>query len=378
MQPRIDPTTQSLAIDGNSLNGLKRANNDSPEAIRAVARQFEVVLMNMMLKSMRDTVPQDGVTDSEQGKMFTSMLDQQLTTTLSQKGLGLTDVLVRQLSKFTAAPTDATGKSTGTLGVNTPGVNSSSANTVSDSLKAGKSSSKTDPLSALPASQGSKAVLAQAAQKIREAYQQWEATDNSASADTDTAWARGIPELPPLIEQTQENLQSLTLPQAPLATAMREVAGKTQQFIQSMLPHAQAAASASGIPAKFMIGQAALESGWGKHEIKTDNGISSHNLFGIKADASWKGKVVSSSTTEYINGVKQTRVEKFRAYDSYSDAFKDYAKLISENPRYQHAMHNTHDASAYAQALQRAGYATDPQYGKKLTQVIRHLQGTRT
>lgn len=381
MPARVDPN--SLAIDANALNSLKRGNSDSPETIRAVARQFEAVLMNMMLKSMRDTVPQDGVTDSEQGKMFTSMLDQQLTTTLSQKGLGLTDVLVRQLSKFTAAPTDASGKSTGTPGVNTPGVStqgghSSNANTTSDSLKAAKPSSKTDPLSALPASQGSKAVLAQAAQKIREAYQQWEATDSTASADTDTAWARGIPELPPLIEQTQENLQSLTLPQAPLATAMREVAGKTQQFIQSMLPHAQAAASASGIPAKFMIGQAALESGWGKHEIKTDNGTSSHNLFGIKADASWKGKVVSSSTTEYINGVKQTRVEKFRAYDSYSDAFKDYAKLISENPRYQHAMHNTHDASAYAHALQRAGYATDPQYGKKLTQVIRHLQGTRT
>ena len=123
-----------------------------------------------------------------------------------------------------------------------------------------------------------------------------------------------------------------------------------------------------------MIGQAALESGWGKHEIKTSNGVNSHNLFGIKADASWKGKVANSVTTEYINGVKETRVEKFRAYDSYSDAFKDYAKLISQNPRYENAMNNTHDASAYAHALQRAGYATDPQYGKKLTQVIKNLQ----
>ena len=75
MQPRVDPTSQSLAIDGNSLNSLKRASNDSPEAIRAVARQFEAVLMNMMLKSMRDTVPQDGVTNSEQGKMFTSVVN---------------------------------------------------------------------------------------------------------------------------------------------------------------------------------------------------------------------------------------------------------------------------------------------------------------
>lgn len=353
MQPRVDPTSQSLAIDGNSLNSLKRANNDSPEAIRAVARQFEAVLMNMMLKSMRDTVPQDGVTNSEQGKMFTSMLDQQLSTHLSQKGLGLTDVLVRQLSKFSQKPADETGKDT-------------------------KSPGKLDSTAPLTQSSQSspKAVFAQAAQKIREAYQQWEATDSDAvNSKSDADWAQGIPELPPLMEETQENIQSFTLPQAPLATAMREVAGKTQQFIQSMLPHAQAASSASGIPAKFMIGQAALESGWGKHEIKTGNGTSSHNLFGIKADASWKGKVVNSTTTEYVNGVKQTRVEKFRAYDSYSDAFKDYAKLISQNPRYQQAMNNTHDASAYAHALQRAGYATDPQYGKKLTQVIKNLQG---
>jgi len=359
MQPRVDPTTQSLAIDGNSLNSLKRGNTDSPESIRAVARQFEGVLMNMMLKSMRDTVPQDGMTDSEQGKMFMGMLDQQLSTNLSQKGMGLTDVLVRQLSKFSQKPGDAT-----------------------DSSKDTKPTGKLDNSTALPSTSqttahaNGKAVLAQAAQKIREAYQQWEASDGeSVSSNADTAWARGIPELPPLVEETQANVQTFTLPQAPLATAMREVAGKTQQFIQSMLPHAQAASSSSGIPAKFMIGQAALESGWGKHEIKTDTGVNSHNLFGIKADANWKGKVASSTTTEYINGVKQTRVEKFRAYDSYSDAFKDYAKLISQNPRYQQAMSNTHDASAYAQALQRAGYATDPQYGKKLTQVIKNLQG---
>lgn len=360
MQARVDPN--SLAIDANSLNSLKRAKDESPETIRAVARQFEAVLMNMMLKSMRDTVPQDGMTDSEQGKMFTSMLDQQLSTTLSQKGMGLTDVLVRQLSKFTQKPGDNTTQA-------------------GDAAKDSTATSKLGATSLPHSNQTTgKAVLAQAAQKIREAYQQWEATgtETVANADTDTAWARGIPELPPLLAETESNIQNFTLPQTPLATAMKEVAGKTQQFIQNMLPHAQAASTASGIPAKFMIGQAALESGWGKHEIKTNSGSSSHNLFGIKADANWKGKVVNSTTTEYVNGVKQTKVEKFRAYDSYSDAFKDYAKLISENPRYQQAMNNTHDASAYAHALQRAGYATDPQYGKKLTQVIRNLPGANT
>lgn len=351
MQPRVD--TNSLAIDGNALNSLKRAKSDSPEAIREVARQFEGILMHMMLKSMRDTVPQDGMTNNEQSKMFMGMLDQQLSTQLSQKGMGLTDVLVRQLSKFSTKPAAP--------------------------AEAGKSPLREDKPAPLVRSDilptSGKTVLVQAAQKIREAYQQWEATAPDSANDNDTAWARGIPELPPLLQEAQQNVQRFTLPQAPLISAIRDVAGKTQQFIQRMLPHAQAASTDSGIPAKFMIGQAALESGWGKHEIKTADGINSHNLFGIKADASWKGKVVRSVTTEYVNGVKETRVEKFRAYDSYSDAFKDYAKLISQNPRYQQAMQNTHDASAYAHALQRAGYATDPQYGKKLTQVIKNLQG---
>jgi peptidoglycan hydrolase FlgJ len=352
MQPRVDPN--SLAIDGSALNGLKNAKSDSPEAIRAVARQFEGVLMNMMLKSMRDTVPQDGITDNEQSKMFMGMLDQQLTTQLSQKGMGLTEVLVRQLSKFSPKPAEEADKSKTQL------------HDTKNNLVNGLSSSN-------PSS--GKAVLMQAAQKIREAYQQWDATTpDTSKTDDDTAWARGIQELPPLIEEAQQNVQNLVVPQAPLTTAMREVANKTQQFIQRMLPHAQAASNGSGIPAKFMVGQAALESGWGKHEIKTSTGQNSHNLFGIKADASWKGKVANSVTTEYVNGVKETRVEKFRAYDSYSDAFKDYAKLISQNPRYEQAMNNTHDASAYAHALQRAGYATDPQYGKKLTQVLKNLQ----
>lgn len=351
MQPRVDPN--SLAIDSNALNGLKRsAQNDSPESIRAAAKQFEAVLMNMMLKSMRDTVPQDGMTDSEQSKMFMGMLDQQLSTHLSQKGMGLADVLTRQLTKISPAAMQSE-KNTGTQ-------------------KSGKADLSAG-LTALPSTAG-KPVLAQAIQKIREAYQQWEASDPTTTDDKSTRVLE-IPELPTLLDEAEANVPSFTLPQAPLASTLREVAGKTQQFIQSMLPHAQAASNASGIPAKFMIGQAALESGWGKHEIRSVDGRNSHNLFGIKADASWKGKVVNSVTTEYVDGVKQSRVEKFRAYDSYSDAFKDYAKLISQNPRYEQAMHNTHDASAYAHALQRAGYATDPQYGKKLTQVIKNLQG---
>jgi flagellar protein FlgJ len=119
-----------------------------------------------------------------------------------------------------------------------------------------------------------------------------------------------------------------------------------------------------------MLGQAALESGWGKHEIKALDGSTSHNVFGIKASGNWKGRTVEAMTTEYVNGVAYQKVEKFRAYDSYSDAFKDYAKLIRDNPRYQSVLQNGGDASQFAHALQKAGYATDPQYAQKLTKVI--------
>jgi len=127
---------------------------------------------------------------------------------------------------------------------------------------------------------------------------------------------------------------------------------------------------ASGIPASFMMGQAGHESGWGKREIKLPDGSPSFNLFGIKATAGWSGKVAQVSTTEYVNGVAQKTVAKFRAYDSYEASFRDYAQLISQSPRYAEARQQTGSAQAYASGLQRAGYATDPDYAAKLSRAI--------
>jgi flagellar protein FlgJ len=121
-----------------------------------------------------------------------------------------------------------------------------------------------------------------------------------------------------------------------------------------------------------MLGQAALESGWGKREIQNADGSASHNLFGIKAGPGWKGKVVTAVTTEYVNGVPQTRVEKFRAYDSYAAGFKDYAALLTNNPRYERVLASAGDAASFAHGLQRAGYATDPHYAAKLSRIINH------
>ncbi|QHE78498.1 flagellar assembly peptidoglycan hydrolase FlgJ [Hydrogenophaga sp. PBL-H3] len=137
--------------------------------------------------------------------------------------------------------------------------------------------------------------------------------------------------------------------------------------------HSQAAATVareSGIPASYMIGQAGHETGWGKSEIRHADGTPSHNLFGIKATAAWKGKVAEITTTEYINGEPRKVTAKFRAYDSYADSFRDYAKLIGNSPRYDKVMDQIGSVQGFAAGLQKAGYATDPQYAAKLSRAI--------
>jgi flagellar protein FlgJ len=125
-----------------------------------------------------------------------------------------------------------------------------------------------------------------------------------------------------------------------------------------------------------MLGQAALESGWGKRELKGADGTPSNNLFGIKATGNWSGKVVEAVTTEYVNGIKQKRIEKFRAYDSYADSFKDFANLMRNNTRYENVMANLDNVQGYAKAMQKAGYATDPNYAEKLTSVIKKVSSS--
>ena len=125
-----------------------------------------------------------------------------------------------------------------------------------------------------------------------------------------------------------------------------------------------------------MMGQAALETGWGRSEIRGPDGQNSHNLFGIKAGGAWKGRTVDVVTTEYVNGKPQKQVASFRAYDSYADAFRDYANLLRSNARYQNAIAQGQDAAGFAQGLQQAGYATDPGYAQKLMGVIRLVETT--
>ena len=141
-------------------------------------------------------------------------------------------------------------------------------------------------------------------------------------------------------------------------------------FVQQHSLAAETAAAETGIPAQFMIAQAALETGWGKREIVGRDGTHSHNLFGIKAGASWKGATVDVATTEYIGGAPRKMIQKFRAYASEAESFADYARLMKDSPRYASVVAQGSDAKAFAQGLQKAGYATDPAYADKLGRVI--------
>lgn len=316
--------SQDIAFDAKSLDHLKRGENaQSPEAIKEVAKQFEALFMNMLLKSMRAATPQESPFDNEQTRTFTAMLDQQLSSDLSQRGLGLADVLAKQLSKG-VNPVD----SAMTQAVSDPDQSSKQADTAS--LQANMSAMKAYMANDLSESQNR--VLSEMATNLKLGKNQTVAT-------------------------------------TPAPAANKKLVG-VDAFQHEMKTFADIASQTSGIPSHLMLGQAALESGWGKHQITGEDGTESYNLFGIKANKSWDGKVVETMTTEYINGIKHKRVEKFRAYDNYAESFKDFANLMQSNPRYQSVLANTNNTERYAHALQDAGYATDPNYAKKLVSVI--------
>ena len=159
-------------------------------------------------------------------------------------------------------------------------------------------------------------------------------------------------------------------PLAAQATVTRLPQAGAAGFVQQHDDAARKAEAATGIPAAFMVSQAALETGWGRKEIRHGDGTPSFNLFGIKATGSWKGPVAEVMTTEYINGKPEKMVARFRAYGSYAESFADYARLIKHSPRYANVVAGAESAQGFAQGLQRAGYATDPAYADKLTRVI--------
>lgn len=295
---------QRLSFDVQGVDALRRTARQSPqEGLRQASKQFEVLFMGMLLKSMREATPSEGLFSSQTEKTYTAMLDQQLAQKMSGRGLGLAEAMYAQLSKTLG--TEGTGAAT--------------------AAKPVVESANRPPLPA-----GRPADLS-AYEKVYE------------SATAQASWSRS------------------QLPQA-----------HVEHFVARLLPAAQRASEASGVPAQLIMAQAALESGWGRREIKGEGGQPTFNLFGIKADKSWKGPVAEVTTTEYVRGKPEQLQASFRAYASYDEAFADYARFLTSNPRYA-SVRMAPDAAEAAHGLQRAGYATDPAYGDKLVRIMKQL-----
>lgn len=294
------------AADLTSLTRLKTENRTDPKsALRQAAQQFESIMLNQMLKSMRETASGDGLFDSSEGRAFQGMLDQQWSSQIAQsRGMGIADMIVRQ------------------LGRNLPG---------------------------------------------------------GSTAETPVTPTDAPRHLTPPALRASAARQDLPQPAADIAVASRSApaaGGPAQQqrqsFVQSIWPFAQRVAQQLGVAPQLVVAHAALETGWGRSSPAT-GGQSSFNLFGIKAGGRWQGAVAPAQTTEYSNGVAQRRTEPFRAYASMEQAFEDYARLLS-GTRYAAVRNTGNDTAAFARGLQSAGYATDPNYARKLQQVASQLQ----
>lgn len=286
--------SQSIAIDAKSLGNLKAAaKKNSPEALNQAAKQFEALFLNMVLKSMRDATPTNVNETSTDRKLFTSMFDQQMSQVMAERGVGLADMMIKQLQ------------------------NAANFNHADPKLM-----------------------------EIKE---------------------KGSPEPMPLNVPKTFDLNK------PSTTSfnLSSVTDKVKEFIQPLFAEAKEASQKTGLPPQFILGQAALESGWGKRQILNADGSASHNLFGIKASSSWKGKTTDILTTEYINGKPEKVMATFRSYDSYAEAFSDYANLVSTSPRYKNLIENGQTLLGFVQGLKKAGYATDTAYAEKLSNLIR-------
>ncbi|QCT89345.1 flagellar assembly peptidoglycan hydrolase FlgJ [Escherichia sp. E4742] len=286
----------SAAWDAQSLNDLKAKAGEDPAAnIRPVARQVEGMFVQMMLKSMREALPKDGLFSSENTQLYTSMYDQQIAQQMTAgKGLGLAEMMVKQMTPEQPLP--------------------------AEEMPAGPMKF---PLETVMSFQNK--ALKQMVQKA----------------------------LP-------HNFDAL-LP------------GDSKAFLAQLSQPAQLASQQSGVPHHLILAQAALESGWGQRQIRRENGEPSYNVFGVKASGNWKGPVTEITTTEYENGEAKKVKAKFRVYSSYFEALSDYVGLLTRNPRYA-AVTRAASAELGAQALQDAGYATDPEYARKLTNMIQQLK----
>ena len=307
---RLHSPSNALAADGRTLGALKaRAGQNTPESIQEAAKQFESLFMRELIKSMREATMKSGLLDSPGGDLGADLLDQQFAVQLSGQPGGLSELITKQLSRQMGEP-------------------------AADMPKPAPATGPSPVSSAVP----------QAIPKIA----------------AHSAWSRTVADL--TVKPAAQPVSSG--PGAPNPQSSQAA------FVKRHSEAADRVAKASGLPAGFMLGQAGHETGWGRHEIKQRDGAPSFNLFGIKAGANWTGRVAEVTTTEYVGGAPVKSVARFRAYSSYDESFQDYARLITKTPRYAQAKQATSSPLAFASGLQRAGYATDPDYASKLSRAI--------
>ena len=295
-----------FVLDPKAAADLRLNLKEDPQGgLKQAAQQFEGMMLQMMLKSMRDATPQDGPMDSDQTRFFTTIMDQQLAQDLSSKGqLGFAKLIEQQ------------------LGRNTP------------------SSTPVDPTTSLEALQQS-LIQRQAASSTVPAIGGAERVRRAPAVSSESSVSAAV-----------------------------DVSGNSSSdFVNRIWPHAVEAAKAIGVPPQYIVAHTALESAWGKSEIKAADGSPTYNLFGVKAGRNWQGPSVEVKTTEYVNGVAQTSNEKFRVYGSYAESFRDYANLLRNNSRFSGVL-GQQDGTQFARSLQQSGYATDPMYADKLSRII--------
>ncbi|MBV4459678.1 flagellar assembly peptidoglycan hydrolase FlgJ [Pseudomonas sp. COR58] len=391
--------------DLNRLNQLKVGDKNSDANMRKVAQEFESLFLGEMLKSMRsatEALGKDNPMNTAEAKQYQEMYDQQLAVSLSREGggIGLADVLMRQMSKNkpvapgeaaaaaaakqeavqtpVAAGTAATGPLSRVNGerplwasrsLRAPNVELSHSNDMeminrrrlalppklADRLLAGLvPSASTATNTTLPQRNTVNAMAANAG--AGPLYN----GDWLARAEADKA------------SGGQMQIYGRAMAQIPLAPAKRAFSD-ADEFVNTMLPMAKEAAARIGVDPRYLVAQAALETGWGKSVMRAQDGSSSHNLFGIKASGNWKGDSARAITSEFRNGKMVKETAEFRSYASYKDSFHDLVTLLQSNNRYQEVLKSADNPEQFVRELQKAGYATDPNYATKISQIARQM-----
>lgn len=321
-----------LYTDLAELQKLKsKAKGNEAEGLRMAAEQFEQVFLNMLLRSMREAnaaFGEDNFMNSSQTKFYQGMFDNQIAMEISSsQGIGLSDVLVRQLSQ-----------------------------------KAGDSAKPDVDLKDMDLD----------SRRLNSAFDQAAAVAASALL----AKAEGQ-ENPPGITLTAEQedavkevFQQLNTSKSSHKSELPDRFSSPEEFVEKLLPLAEKVAEGLGVDPRVLVAQAALETGWGKYMVRGTDGSNSNNLFNIKADSRWGGSSAQVSTLEYRDGVAQREKALFRSYSSYEDSFNDYVDFLKNSPRYQQALQSAENPYDYVQQLQDAGYATDPAYAEKIKNIF--------